>query len=242
LATRIHLCGNLTAEIDGRRIESQLRGRQGRLLFGYLVLNRARYVRRDELLDALWEESSPSAPDAALSALLSKLRRLAPVVGRAELRLPLTDDAWIDVEAVGEALHRAEGAIARRDWSSAWGPARVAQHIAARELLPGESASWLDEYRRHLQSSYERALELAAQACLEIGGSELDTAERSARALVERAPYRESGYRWLMLALERRGNRAEALRVYDELRLRLRDDLGAAPAPAMQELHRTLLG
>jgi DNA-binding SARP family transcriptional activator len=242
LATRIHLCGRLTAEIEGHHVESQLPGRQGRRLFAYLVLNRRRPVVRDELARSLWDDDPPGASNSALSALLSKLRRHLPLEGRAELHLALATDAWVDVEAVSEALHRAEGAVARRDWRAAWGPARVVQHIASRELLPGEDAAWVDEHRRHLREAYERGLELAAEACFEIGDTELDTAERAARQLVEIAPYRESGHRWLMATLERRGNRAEALRVYDELRRRLRDDLGTAPAPATQELHRSLLG
>ncbi len=242
MATRIHLCGDLTAEIEGRHVEDRLRGRQGRLLFGYLVLNRARRARRDELVGAVWEDQAPGSPDAALSALLSKLRRLVELDGRTDLRLVLPDDAWVDVEAVSDALHRAEGAVARADWISAWGPARVVQHIAVRELMPGEERDWIDEHRRRLRGAYERSLELVAQACLEIGGSELDTAERAAHTLVEVAPYRESGYRWLMLVCDRRGNRAEALRVYDDLRRLLRDELGTSPAPVTQELHRTLLG
>ena len=44
-----------------------------------------------------------------------------------------------------------------------------------------------------------------------------------------------------MIALAAEGNVAEALNVYDALRLRLRDDLGAAPSPETQELHRVLL-
>jgi DNA-binding SARP family transcriptional activator len=39
-----------------------------------------------------------------------------------------------------------------------------------------------------------------------------------------------------------RGNAAEALVVYDELRRLLREELGAAPSEPTQELHRTLLG
>jgi DNA-binding SARP family transcriptional activator len=239
---RIHLCGRLVAEVDGRRVEQLLPGRQGRLLFAYLVLGRHRPLRRDELAGALWEDEPPAAAASALSALLSKLRRLVPLEGRSEVRVVLPTETWIDVEAVGEALHRAEGAVARRDWHGAWGPARVAQHIAARELLPGETAGWLAPPRRRLTEAHQRALELAAQACLAIGGSELPTAERAARTLVEVAPYRESGHRLLMEALDRRGSRAEALRVYDELRRRLRDELGVAPSPATQELHRALLG
>jgi DNA-binding SARP family transcriptional activator len=55
------------------------------------------------------------------------------------------------------------------------------------------------------------------------------------------APYRESGYRFLMQALADEGNAAEALRVYEELRARLRDELGAAPSAPTRAVHRDLL-
>jgi DNA-binding SARP family transcriptional activator len=45
-----------------------------------------------------------------------------------------------------------------------------------------------------------------------------------------------------MEALAARGNTAEALLVYDGLRHRLRDELGAAPSAPTQSLHRALLG
>jgi DNA-binding SARP family transcriptional activator len=44
-----------------------------------------------------------------------------------------------------------------------------------------------------------------------------------------------------MRALVRKGNPAEALGVYEQLRMRLRDDLGAVPSRETQALHRTLL-
>jgi pentatricopeptide repeat protein len=70
----------------------------------------------------------------------------------------------------------------------------------------------------------------------------LPQAADCARRLIELAPFRESGYQILMEALERSGNVAEALRVYDQLRVMLRDELGIAPAPAVQSVHRRLLG
>jgi len=134
------------------------------------------------------------------------------------------------------------GRPARGDWPEAWVAARVAQHIAVRPFLAGEDAPWIEERRRHLEGTYLRALELVSHASLVIGGGELDTAERSARSLVQRAPFRESGYRYLMQALAARDNRADALHVYEQLRTRLRDELGATPSPATQKLHRSLLG
>jgi DNA-binding SARP family transcriptional activator len=245
LATRIQLCGRLVAEIGGRRVEDRLPGRQGRALFAFLVANRRRPAGRSELVEALWPDDAPADPEAALSALLSKLRRALgsqTVEGRSSVRLKLPSDAWIDLEAAAEAIHRAESAAAHGDWTGAWGPGRVAQHIAGRAFLPGEESAWIDEIRSRLEAIYIRALEVTAQSGLGIGGAELDTAERAARTLVMRSPYRESGYRFLMEVLDRRGNGAEALRVYEALRVRLREELGAAPGAATQELHRRLLG
>ena len=45
-----------------------------------------------------------------------------------------------------------------------------------------------------------------------------------------------------MEALERRGNPAEALRAYERLRTLLHEELGAAPSPTVQAVHRRLLG
>ena len=237
--TRIQLCGRLVVRIGGERVETDLPGRQGRLAFAYLAVNRHRLVTRDELTEALWSEGADSD---RLSPLLSKLRGVVPLEGRGDVRLALPAAAWIDVEAAAEGLHRAQSLVAQGDFAGAWGPGRVAQHIATRELLPGEDAPWIAEQRRRLEEILVRSLELVGRACLEIGAGELDTAERAARGLIARAPYRESGHRLLMEVLAARGNVAEALLVYDALRLRLREELGVAPSASTQELHRRLLG
>ena len=44
-----------------------------------------------------------------------------------------------------------------------------------------------------------------------------------------------------MEALARRGNVAEALRAYEKLRVLLREELGIAPGPTVQGVHRQLL-
>src|SRR3954468_8396327 len=90
--TRVQLCGRLSVEIAGERVDSRLRGRQGRLLFAYLAINRARAVTRDELVDALWPFEAPPRPGAALSTQLSLLRGVLGadrVDGRTEIQLVL---------------------------------------------------------------------------------------------------------------------------------------------------------
>ena len=242
-ATRIQLCGRLLAEIGGVQVAPRLPGRQGRVLLAYLAVNRNREIRRSELVDALWVDPPPDA-DGSLNALLSKLRRALGsqrLGGRHTIRLNLERGAWVDVEAAAEALHRAESALARQDWPAAWGAARVTLHIGQRTFLPGEEAPWIDDVRRQLEARYLRSLEITAAASLELGGSELDTAERSARTLIRHAPFSESGYRFLMRVHERRDNPAEALRVYERLRTKLREELGTSPSAATQDLHRRLL-
>lgn len=240
--TRIQLCGPLVARVTGERVEARLPGRQGRTLFAFLVLERRRTAARREIVEVLWDGDPPDAADPALSALLSKLRRVVPVEGRHELRLVLPDDAWVDVQVASDALHRAEGAAARGDWGETWGSARVAQHVATRTFLPGDEGAWATTRRAALQQTLVSALELAGTASLRIGGSELATAERSARRLVELVPLRESGTRLLMEVCATKGNPAEALVAYDRLRVRLRDELGVGPSAETQALHRTLLG
>lgn len=243
--TRIQLCGRLVVELDGRRIEGSLPGVKGRLLFAYLTLHRPRMMRRDELLVAVYGEDASPDQAAALSVLLSKVRAAAgPDVlrGRSELDLVLPRDAFVDVEAALEGIHRAESHVANGAWADAWGPAGVAYHVASRPLLQGVDQPWLDQWRRRLEDIRVRGLECLAQVRLELGGPTLTQAEQCARQLIELAPYRESGHRILMEALERRGNVAEALLAYERLRALLQDELGVEPGDAVRDVHRRLLG
>jgi len=244
LATRIQLCGTLTVEIDGERVESALPGRQGRLLLAYLVVNRGRPVRRDELIDVLWEEHPPNAPDAGLASLLTRLRHAlgrdaVPARGRLSLQLP--DDAWVDVEAARAAAREAEAALRAGEPRRALGRAEVALELTELGFLPELEGRWVDDRRTDLEDLRSEALEAVARAALALGADELAAAERAGSELIERQPYRESGYAALMEAFARRGNVAEALRVYDRLRVLLRDELGVTPAASVTALHERLL-
>jgi DNA-binding SARP family transcriptional activator len=241
---RIQLCGRFVADIDGVRVEDALPGRRGRVLFAYLVLNRGRPLPRDELLVAGWGEDAPTEAGNALSVLLSKLRHglgADHLRGRTEIELLLPPTTFVDAEAALEGAHRAETCIAEGRWAQAWGPAGIAYHVATRPFLTGLDAPWIDQWRRRLEEVRLRGLECFAAAGLGLGGPALAQAEERARMLTELAPYRETGHRLLMEALARRGNLAEALRAYERLRVLLRDELGIAPSPTVQAIHRRLL-
>ena len=241
---KIQLCGRFVVDIDGSRIEDTLPGRKGRVLFAYLVLNRGRPLPRDKLLMAGWGEDAPAEAGNALSVLLSKLRHglgADRLQGRTEIELLIPQATFIDVEAALEGAHRAESCIAEGRWAQAWGPAGIAYHVATRPFLIGLDAPWIDEWRRRLEEIRLRGLECFAAAGLGLGGPALAQAEERARMLTALAPYRETAHRILIEALERRGNVAEALRAYERLRVLLRKELGIAPSPTLQAVHRRLL-
>ena len=239
---RIHLCGPLVVEREGARLDRQLPGNQGQLLFAYLTCNRHRPIRRPELINAIWPEP-PAAADSALNALISKLRRtLGPhvIVGRSSVQIRL-GDSWVDIEAAAEAVHRAESAVALGDWTRAWGPSLVALFTAQLGFLPDHDAPWVDDERARLAEIHLRALESYATCCMELGGTELVASVRAARELVRLAPLRERGHQLLMRALACQGNVAEALRAYTNLCSTLREELGVSPSAATRAIHDQLL-
>jgi SARP family transcriptional regulator, regulator of embCAB operon len=243
-STRVQLCGTFAVEVDGRRVDQAFPSRQGRLLFGYLVLSRLQRVSRDALIDALWGDSPPAAAGAALSVVISKVRAAVGsdvLRGRTDLFLTLREPAYVDVETALSALHAAESAATRGDWRRAWTLALTAQFVARRRFLPDTDAAWAQLWRRRLAETHARALECYATACLELGGPELPGAERAARDLLELAPLREAGHLLLMRALATRGNVAEALAAYESVRVRLREELGVDPSRALQETYADLL-
>jgi DNA-binding SARP family transcriptional activator len=213
------------------------------MLFAYLLLHRGRSVPRDELIEALWPDSH-NDHGPLLSTQLSRLRSALPGVelqGRGELQLVLPAGAWVDVDAAAEALARTEAAMTREQWRDAWGPAHVALSIAGAPLLPGFDLPWLAARRRELEELFADALECMALIGLRLGGSELAAAERAARRLIERAPLRESGHVALMEVQAARGNAAQALATYEDLRAGLREELGATPGAAARAVHARLL-
>ena len=226
--TRIRLCGPLTVEIDGRDATAGLPSGQAESLLCFLLANRDRPIDRGKLIAVVWPERPPRDPQGALRPILSRLRRtLAPatIEGRDRLRLELPEPVWLDVE-------QAEAALAD-------GRAQAAFDLLAPGFLPHHDEEWARSRRREVEELALEALERIGRSAL--AGGELGAAERAGRDLIARSRYRESGHRLLMEALAAGGNVAEALRVYEDLRVLLRDELGATPAAEVVELHGRLL-
>ena len=250
LRLKVFLTGRVAVETDGAVIhEAQLGGRQGRLLFAYLVAERSRPVPRDELAEALWGEAPPVTRDKALTVIASKLRAAlgdAGLDGRGLLtaafgcyRLDLPEGTWVDLFAAESSAQDAEEALAAGELDQARAAAESAESLARRPFLPGEDGAWVEARRRELADVQGRALNVLAEASLRLGDAQ--DAAKWAEQAIALEPFRETGYRRLMEAHAAAGNRAEALQVYERCRLLLAEELGAYPSPETDSIYRALL-
>jgi DNA-binding SARP family transcriptional activator len=250
-AARIYLTGHVAIEHErGVVAERDLPGRQGRLAFVYLATERDRPISRRQLADVLWPDEAPRDSETALSAILSKLRRVLKTAGwmatdadvdvcsgSVSLRLPR--DAWVDIEAAAHEVDQAEGALRAGQPAKAWGHANVAVAIGRRPYLPDFTAPWIEARRAALRDCLTRGLQCLAAVSAATGEPAL--AVRYASEVVTLEPFRETGYQSLMRLHHAMGDRAEALRVFGRCRELLRDELGTSPSPQTEAVFLEIL-
>src|SRR6476619_3109008 len=170
---KVFLAGRVAAETDGVVIdEGRFPGRQGRLLFAYLVAEQGRPVPREELAEALWGATPPVSWDKALTGIVSKLRSLLADQGGDGAttltgafgcyRLELPAGAWVDVVAAADAAHEAETALAAGECEQASAAAAGVVSLLRQPFLPGEEGTWVEAKRRELADVRERALDVLA--------------------------------------------------------------------------------
>src|SRR5712691_5462899 len=246
---RIYLMGEIQVE-NGERLlrESQLGGPQGRFVLAFLVTERKRAVTQAELAEALWSDSLPASWTLALSAIVSRLRSRLASVGLPRTRIignafgcyqfTPPGETWVDVEAALAGVDAAEGALAAGNPQAAYGPSLIATTVLRRPFLSGHEGSWVDQRRAELTSILVRALDCRAEALA--ANNELVLALAHAREAVRLEPYRESGYRRLMRLLAANGDRAEAVRAYQQCRDLLNKDLGVTPSAETESLYNEI--
>ena len=250
MSVRVSLTERLSIEARGAVVDEQrFSGRQGRLVFAYLLAEQGRPVSRDALAEALWGDEPPATWEKALSVLVSKLRALltecgldgatalTSAFGCYQLTLPA--GTWIDVVAADEAAAAAERSLAAGELEQALADASIAESLARRTFLPGEDGRWVEDKRAELRETLVRAVDCLADAQRLAGDTR--AAVRAAEELVELEPYRERGYRLLMEAQLAAGNDAEALRTYERCRRLLADELGTYPSSETEAIYRRLL-
>ena len=235
---RVEVLGPVRAT-DGAGRDATPEGTLQRRLLALLVLHRGRSVSADSAIDALWPGLPPKDPAAALQTHMSRLRRGLPagfVESTPDGYCIATARLDVDADRLTEAVHRAldtedlEALATMEAILERWhGPAypELADVDAARS-----EAVALSELRT-------RAAEVRAQHRLTTGSTSGLIADLA--ALVDEEPLRERPRGLLMSALAAAGRHAEALRVYDDFRRLLAEELGISPSPALSHQHMELL-
>ncbi|MCH7800846.1 MAG: hypothetical protein IIC24_04790 [Chloroflexi bacterium] len=252
MTMRIYLSGRVAIEIDGQVFidQNQFRGRQGRLLFAYLVAERTHPVSRQELASVIWGDTRADSWENALSALLSRINRALSGVaaqgyeisitrrmGQYQIQLPA--GAWVDLEAATSAVDRAEVATSAGNFNTVSGPATVAVSIARRPFLSGVTGAWAEAQRAKFNRILLRGLDCLSEMWLALG--EPQYAVETASEATGLAPYRERSHRLLMRAYADGGEPATALDVYHRLSNRLNQDLATGPSTETEALYVEML-
>ncbi len=246
---RIYVTGPLAIEVEQNTVvdERRFRGRQSRVAFAYLAIERARPVGREELAEVLWPGDMPPSWDAALSAVVSRLKSLLSAAkldglgfsilsGFGLYRMTVPADVWIDVEAAASAVDEAEAALRAGAMERILGLATIATNICRRPFLPDYNGPWVEGQRERLARQLVRALECHTQMWLASGDAAL--AVETAIEAVRLDPFRESAYRLLMRSYAASGNPADAVRAYLRLQTLLSEELGATPSSETVALYR----
>lgn len=218
---------------DGRHLGSPLSGSKRLALLAYLALvTRRGLTRRDTLLGLFWPESDQRRTRNSLSNMLHQLRRSLGadvLVARGHDQVGLAEDTlWCDALAFQDAMD--EGRLAD------------ALELYRGDLLEGlfvsdaspEFDQWLDTERAWLRGravDAARALEEGAEAT----GNATEAIRWSRRAFAL-DPYDERVARRLIALLDGAGDRAGALRTFEELSARLVREFEAEPSAETRAL------
>jgi DNA-binding SARP family transcriptional activator len=243
------LLGNLEVSRDGAPVD--VGGTQPRTVLAMLLVAGGRVVPAESIIEALWGHDPPDSAAGTLQSYVSRLRRvLVPGGARGEAAKVLAwDPPGYKLVVGSKALdtHRFEVLA-----DQGRGLLLAGDYEAARALLEDALALWrgpaLLEFA-HLDFAWGFAAKLEERklvatedridADLRLGRHAAVVGELG--ELVAAHPLREQLRHHLALALYRSGRQAEALRILDDARRTLRNQLGIDPGRPLVELETAIL-
>jgi DNA-binding SARP family transcriptional activator len=239
------ILGPLEASTDGRLLP--LGSPRQRALLALLLVHANETVARDRLIDELWAESTPATVESALHVYLSRLRRLLDSAGAGGALVREAHGYRLRTEPDQLDANRFERLVGEGSKALAAGKPDVAVERLQRALAlwrgPAladlQSEPFASAAAARLEDQRISALEQRLEADLALGRDHELIGELE--PLVGEHPYRERLRAQLMLALYRSGRQVDALRVYQEARRTLADELGLEPGQELKELEQAIL-
>ncbi|MEV6876567.1 tetratricopeptide repeat protein [Amycolatopsis sp. NPDC051128] len=221
-AVRIGVLGPLLV----RRGESEVEigAEKQRLLLALLALQPNRTVRREDLVDVIWDEPPPSCLEL-LHTYVARLRRALRPAG-----LIATDKGGYRLCAGEDELD-----LLRFEALLEQGECREAL-----ELWRGPALADVGRLRQH-PARLALAMRRAKAVMTYAGIADPEDAVVQLRVLTAEEPLNESAHARLMVVLAASGRQAAALDVFEEVRRRLAEELGIEPGPELRAAHHQVL-
>ncbi len=213
-----------------------------KVLLASLVVNLGQPVSVDELAESLWADRPPATYRQQLYKHVSALRELFGD------NVVVTDEAGYSLNElrVHTDLQRFAAAVAHARQLRQDGEAALAaeQYRTGLSIWRGPALAGIDsDALRVAAARFEEQRMTVLEECTDLElvlGKHTDLVGEL-RALVSAHPFRERLAGHLMVALYRCGCQAEALDTYQQIRLRLSDELGVEPSAHLKELYGSLL-
>ncbi|NEB40781.1 tetratricopeptide repeat protein [Streptomyces sp. SID14515] len=214
-----------------------------------LLLRQGAVVSHERLLDAVWGQEPPAGGRKVLPTHINSLRRsLDPESTRPAESVIRSGKGWYRIVSEAVRLDTAEldarAAAALRTLASGDPATAEVQLSEALALFRGEPLAnlpgpYAQEERQRLEEC-RRTLRLERIKCLVLLGRYGEALEHRGGPSASDV-YDEALTALRLRALYGRGRQAEALKAYDDIRVRLRDELGADPGEELRRVHEAVL-
>lgn len=238
---RIQAFGQAQVWLNGEQItKKQWDSVTTKELFFYLLAH-PEGVRKDQILEVFWPEATPAKASSAFHSTNYRLRRALRnqnciLYKNGVYVLNLESNYWYDVEVFESLVEKARHTESEEEQASIY--------LQAIELYKGD---YLDEFysdwfyfqREELQRQYFEALTHVAEYYRRHG--EAEHAISLYDRIVAEDPYREEIHREIMRVYLELGQRAAAVKHYQELEAFLLEDLGVEPMPETVTLYQAIL-
>lgn len=244
--TRFRVLGPVEAWSDEHLLV--LGGPQQLKLLAFLLLNANRAVSADAVIDAVWGSGRDGAAKRLQMGVVRLRKALAPLAEPDGSRLRTVTGGYLlevglaelDAEVFAEGVRAGRRALEERE------PARASESLTQALALwrgPPLADVAFEEFAqpeiRRLEELRLVALETRIDADLQLGRHTELIAELE--GLLAQHPTRERSASQLMTALYRSGRQADALDVFQRTRVRLAEELGLEPGPALRTIQAQVL-
>jgi DNA-binding SARP family transcriptional activator len=246
---RFSLLGPIEITHNGREI--RLTGHHQRALVAALASEAGRVISAERLIDMLWGEKPPATARVKLQGYVSGIRRALgghvpddgsdrwPLVTRTPGYLLSTDGVAVDLFEYHALLRLAAAEMDAGQLAAASGHLGEALALWRGSALADVSTPTLASMAAAFERGRLLAIERKAECDLELG--RYDAVAEELTLVLAAHPLREATRAALMIALHRRGCRAEALESYRVGRKLIREQLGVEPGQLLQRLHKLML-